>query len=102
MKKYKKCGQNESMNALRLAIIITGSIVAAAGIILIIMRFCKKSHPHKIHECCGIDSDEADSWDIDEDILNELELDDEDAEDENNNSTAKAEEAAPEEKSDNE
>jgi hypothetical protein len=80
MKKYNKCGQNE-MSALKLAMIITGSIVAAAGIILIIMRVCKKKHQHKVHDCCcGIDADEADSWDIDEDVLTELELDDEDSE----------------------
>lgn len=99
MKKYKRCGQNESMNALKLAIIITGSIVAAAGIILIIMRIYRKNHQHKIHDCCcGIDGEEADSWDIDEDILTELELDDDDAE----YDTPAAEETGNEAKYDNE
>lgn len=77
MQKYKKNYQSESMNALKLALIITGSVVAAAGIIMILMHMCKKKHHRKAHGCCcGIENDVSDSWDIDEDILNELELDD--------------------------
>lgn len=69
----KKC---DSMSALRLALIITGSIVAAAGVILLIVKLCKKkSHTSKACECHD-DFSSNDSWDIDEDALGDLELDD--------------------------
>ncbi len=69
----KKC---ESSSALKLALIITGSIVAAAGIILLIVKLCKKSGAKHVCDCCCDELDNSDSWDIDEDALGELELDD--------------------------
>ena len=64
------------MSALKLAVIITGSIVAAAAIIMLVMKLCKKKCAPK-HCACGCDDhDDIDSWDIDEDALGELELDD--------------------------
>ena len=75
MKNKKNC---ESMSALKLALIITGSIVAAAGIVVLILSICKKKC-HKKHVCDCCDAPESnDSWDIDEDALGELELDDDD------------------------
>ena len=69
----KKC---ESMSALKLALIITGSIVAAAGIVLLIVKLCKKKcHTKRVCDCAG-DFGTNDSWDIDEDALGDLELDD--------------------------
>lgn len=65
------------MSGLKLALIITGSIVAAAAIIMVICKLCKKKCAHKRCECGCADHDEFDSWDIDEDVLGELELDDE-------------------------
>ena len=38
MKNKKNCG---SMSAIKLALIITGSIVAAAGIVVLILSICK-------------------------------------------------------------
>lgn len=75
MKNCKKnCG---SMSALKLALIITGSIVAAAGVVALILSLCKKKHHVKNHVCDCCDAPESsDSWDIDEDALGELELDD--------------------------
>ncbi|MCI8388088.1 MAG: hypothetical protein HFE63_06425 [Clostridiales bacterium] len=78
MKNCKKCSEN-SMSALKLILIITGSIVAAVGILCMIMKLCKKKHCLKPVECCcGHDEDTVDSWDIDEDVLDDLILDDDD------------------------
>ena len=78
MKKIQRC-ESGSASAPKLVLIITGSIIAAAGILLLIMKLCKKKHACKLHDfCCHDDSDSIDSWDIDEDALSELELDDED------------------------
>ena len=75
MKNKKNCG---SMSALKLALIITGSIVAAAGIVVLILSICKKKcHKKHVCDCCG-ETESNDSWDIDEDALSELELDDDD------------------------
>lgn len=74
----KKC---DSSSALKLALIITGSIVAAAGIIMLIIKLCKKSGAKHICDCCCDELDNNDSWDIDEDALGELELDDDCCED---------------------
>ena len=72
----KKC---ESMRALKLALIITGSIVAAVGIVILILKLCKKKcHANQVCDCCCDESESNDSWDIDEDALGELELDDDD------------------------
>lgn len=69
--------KSDSMSALKLALIITGFIVAAAGIVLLIVKLCKKKcHTKKVCDCCFDDEESIDSWDIDEDALGELELDD--------------------------
>ena len=41
MKKIQRC-ESGSASALKLVLIITGSIIAAAGILLLIMKLCKK------------------------------------------------------------
>lgn len=74
MKNCKKCSDN--MSALKLILIITGSIIAAAGILCLLMQLCKKKHHKKVCGCCDDECDTIDSWDIDEDVLSELELDD--------------------------
>ena len=73
MKKNKKSASH--LSALQLALIITGSIVAAAGIITAIIMICKKKAAKKKAE--ALEDDSIDLWDIDEDILSELELDEE-------------------------
>ena len=74
----KNCKKNcESMGAVKLALIITGSIVAAAGVILLLIKLCKKKcHTKKVCDSCHEDLGPSDSWDIDEDVLGDLELDD--------------------------
>lgn len=94
MKKCKKYCE-EGCGALKLALIITGSIVAAAGIILLLLKLFKRKHVKLPCDCCCDDHESDDSWDIDEDVLNELELDDSD-EDETKGCDAEAEDTEEE------
>ena len=94
MKKCKKYCE-EGCGALKLALINTGSIVAAAGIILHLLKLFKRKHVKLPCDCCCDDHESDDSWDIDEDVLNELELDDSD-EDETKGCDAEAEDAEEE------
>ena len=93
MKKCKKYCE-EGCGALKLALIITGSIVAA-GIILLLLKLFKRKHVKLPCDCCCDDHESDDSWDIDEDVLNELELDDSD-EDETKGCDAEAEDTEEE------
>ncbi len=61
------------MSALKLILIITGSIVAAAGIIYLVLKFLKKKNAGKLDCCCCDDEWEYD----DEDLLGDLRFDDE-------------------------
>ena len=89
MKKCKKYCE-EGCGALKLALIITGSIVAAAGIILLLLKLFKRKHVKLPCDCCSVDS-----WDFEVDFLNELELDDSD-EDETKGCDAEAEDTEEE------
>ena len=51
MKKCKKYCE-EGCGALKLALIITGSIVAAAGIILLLLKLFKRKHVKLPCDCC--------------------------------------------------
>ncbi len=75
MKNQKK---KSGLSALQLVLIITGSIIAAAGILFLILQICKKKCNKKAIDacCCEGDLDDLDGWDIDEDILSELDFDD--------------------------
>ena len=67
-------------STLKLVLIITGSILAAAGIIFAIIKFCKKKAKAKDAEA-ETETDETETqdenWDIDEKIIESLELDEE-------------------------
>ncbi len=71
--------RNESKNSggistLKLILIITGSIIAAAGIIFLVYKILKKKQARKaLDGCCFCDDDE---WELDDDILGELRFDD--------------------------
>lgn len=72
MKKSKK-----SLSPIALVIIITTSIVAAAGIIWLALKFIQKKREKKALECCDL-CDDLDSWDLDDsDIIGDLSFDDE-------------------------
>ena len=72
MKNNKK---KVGLSALQLALIITGSIIAAAGIVVVILQILKKKANKKAAEaCCCDELDDLEGWDIDEDILSELDL----------------------------
>ncbi|MBQ2707657.1 MAG: hypothetical protein IJF67_05275 [Clostridia bacterium] len=75
MKNKKKAG----LSALQLALIIAGSVIAAAGIVIVILQILKKKANKKAAEacCCCDELDDLEGWDIDEDILSELDLEEE-------------------------
>ncbi len=76
----KQCKKKNSLSALQLALIITGAILAAAGIILLILKLCKKCPVHSKSKKHIDDSDIFDgndeSWDVDEDLFDNIDLDD--------------------------
>lgn len=74
-----KKSKNSGISPLKLALIITGSIVAAVGIIMLVIKFIKKKQEQKALEAgeCGCDCC-ADGWEFDEDMLGELDFDDDD------------------------
>ena len=76
MKNNKK---KSGLSALQLALIITGSIIAAAGILFAILQICKKKANKKAADACCCEDDllDLDEWELDEDILSELGLDEE-------------------------
>ena len=65
------------LSALQLALIIAGAVIAAAGIVVLILQILKKKANKKAAAacCCCDELDDLDGWDIDEDILSELDLD---------------------------
>ncbi len=71
--------KNQSKNSsgistLKLILIITGSIVAAAGIIFLVYKLLKKKQAKKAFDGCCFCEDE--DWELDDDILGELRFDD--------------------------
>lgn len=66
--------KNEGLSTLQLLLIITGSIVAAVGIIFLIMKFCKKNADKRALKSCYCD--DADEWEFDDDLLDDLRFDD--------------------------
>ncbi len=76
----RKQNKNSGINGLKLALIITGSIVAAAGIIFLVVKLIKKAEERKMLSCgCGCDCCD-DDWGFDEDMLGDLRFDDEEYE----------------------
>lgn len=75
----KKNTKNSGLSALKLALIITGSIVAAAGIILILAKLIKKKKAIGEGCCCDCGCDCDDEWfSEDEDYLGDLRYDEDD------------------------
>lgn len=71
MKKNNKNG----LSPLALVLIITASIVAAAGIILLVLKFVQKKREKCALDCCDC-CDELDSWEFDdEDLFGDLSFD---------------------------
>ncbi len=66
--------KNSNFSGLKLALIITGSIVAAAGVLFIFYKIYKKNHPTLDDKHC----DDFDSWELDDDLFADLDFDDED------------------------
>ena len=65
MKNNKK-----SLSAFQLILIITGSIVAAAGIVFAAVKLLKKYCPKLACHCC--DEDDYEDWEFDDDMLDQL------------------------------
>ncbi len=74
MKNNKK-----GLSPIALILIITTSIVAAAGIIMLVLKLVQKKREKKALESCDCcDCDDLDSWEFDDaDILGDLSFDDE-------------------------
>ena len=71
MKKNDKNG----LSPLALVLIITASIVAAAGIILLVLKLVQKKREKSALDCCDC-CDELDSWEFDdEDLFGDLSFD---------------------------
>lgn len=66
--------KNSGLSPLALILVITVSIVAAVGIVFLVLNILKKSRAKKLVPWC----DDAESWELDEDLLNDLRFDDED------------------------
>lgn len=78
----KKHNKNSGISPLKLALIITGSIVAAAGIIFVVVKLIKKAEEKKALAACDCGCCDCcdDAWDFgDDDILGDLRFDEEDA-----------------------
>ena len=73
-----KKNKNSGMSALKLALIITGSIVVAAGIIFAVVSLIKKHRERKALAACDCCDCCEDDWSFDDDMLGELRFDDED------------------------
>ncbi len=76
----KNCKKSSGLTPLQLTLIIVGAIIAAVGIMVLIMQICKKKCNKNAIDacCCECEPDELDGWEIDDDILRELDFDDED------------------------
>lgn len=66
--------KENGLSTLKLILIIVGSIIAAVGIIFLIMKFLqKKGERRSFKSCC---CDDIDGWEFDDDLLNDLRFDD--------------------------
>ncbi len=75
MRKYNK---KSGITPFKLALIITGSIIAAAGIIFLVVKLMKKAQEKKLLASCDCGCDCCDeAWEFDEDMLGDLRFDDE-------------------------
>ncbi len=66
--------KNSGLSPLALILIITASIVAAVGIVFLVLNILKKRRAKKLEPWC----DDADSWELDDDLLSDLRFDDDD------------------------
>ncbi len=78
----KNSTKKTGLSPLQLALIIGASVIAAVGILILIMQICKKKANKKAADacCCEGDLEDIEAWDIDEDILAELGLDEDETE----------------------
>ncbi len=74
IKAMRNSRKNSGLSPLALILIITTSIVAAVGIVLLVLNICKKRRAKKLDPWY----DDSDSWELDDDLLGELRFDDED------------------------
>ena len=65
--------KHSGLSPLALILIITASIVAAVGIVFLVMNIIKKRRAKTIEPWC----DDAESWELDDDLLDDLRFDDE-------------------------
>lgn len=74
----RKHNKNSGISPLKLALIITGSIVAAAGIIFIAVKLIKKAQEKKALAACDCGCCDCcdDAWEFGDDMLGELRFDD--------------------------
>ncbi len=66
--------KDSGLSPIALIIIITASIVAAVGIVFLVLNILKKRRAKKLEPWC----DDAESWELDDDLLNDLRFDDDD------------------------
>ncbi len=66
--------KNSGLSPLALIFIITASIVAAVGIVFLVLNILKKRRAKKLEPWC----DDIDSWELDDDLLNDLRFDNDD------------------------
>ena len=67
--------KNSGLSPLALILIITASIVAAVGIVILVLKFIEKHREKKALDSCGCC--DLDGWDLsDEDLLGDLSFDD--------------------------
>ena len=66
--------KNSGLSPLALILIITASIVAAVGIVFLVLNILKKQRAKKLEPWC----DDVDSWELDDDLLSDLRFDDDD------------------------
>lgn len=66
--------ENGGLSALQLILIITASIVAAVGIVFVVMTILKKRNEKRALKSCHCD--DFDEWEFDDDLLDDLRFDD--------------------------
>ncbi len=73
----RKHNKNSGISPLKLALIITGSIVAAAGIIFVVVKLLKKADEKRALAACDCGCCDCcdDGWEFDEDMMGELRFD---------------------------
>ncbi len=70
--------ERNGLSTLQLILIITVSIVAAVGIVFLVLTFLKKKNEKRAIKNCNCD--ELDEWTFDDDLLSDLCFDDEEYE----------------------